>query len=154
MTKLSKLHRRRSEKCRKVRYNIRVLQAIIDASIQYENLDNPVDKRELIEFHNESVKLYRSTDKLIHPFDGDGSGPRKSGHSYMDYLCGPGLDATTGFGGEIIMDFHEKIIPRKEEGWREIELLRTIADRPPKRTGANTDADNGGQAPEFRRIGK
>lgn len=142
------------EYVRKVRFNIRVLQAIIDASIQYENLDNPVDERELIEFYNESVRLYRSTDKLIPPFDGDGIGPRKSEHSCMDYLCGPGLDAMTGFGGEIIMDFHKKIIPRKGEGWREIELFQTIADRLPKRMGANTNADNGRQVPEVRSLGK
>ena len=99
---------------RKVRFNIRVLQAIIDASIQYENLDNPVDKNELIDFYNESLKLYRSTDELIHGFDSGQSGSPNPGHSYMDYLCGPGLDAMFEFAGEIIMNFHEKIIPRKK----------------------------------------
>jgi len=133
---------------RKVRCNIRVLQAIIDASIEYENVDDPLAEHELIEFYNESLKLYLSTDKLIQPFDGDGSGARKSEHTYMDYLCGLALDAMTELGGEIIMNFHERIIPRKREGWREIELLQTIADRLFKRMDANTKADDGRQALE------
>lgn len=134
------------EYVRKVRFNIRVLQAIIDASIEYENLDNPVDEHELIEFYNESVRLWRSTNQFVEPFDGQGRGSGKSGHSYIDYLCGPALDAMTEFGGEIIMNFHEKIIPRKREGWREIELFQTMADRLFKRMGANTKADSGRQA--------
>jgi hypothetical protein len=137
------------EYVRKARFNIRVLQAIIDASIEYENLDNPVDKRELIEFYNESVKLWRSTNKFVEPFDGQGRGSGKSGDSYMDYLSGPGLDAMTEFGGEIIMNFHEKIIPPKKEGWREIELFQTIADRISRKMGANTNADNRRQALEL-----
>jgi hypothetical protein len=102
------------EYVRKVRCNIRVVQAIIDASIDYENLDNPVDEHGLIELYNEALKLYWSTDKLIQPFEGDESGSRKSGHSYMDYLCGPALYALTEFGVEFFVDFQEKIIPRKK----------------------------------------
>jgi hypothetical protein len=127
------------EYVRKVRCDIRVLQAIIDASTHYENMDNPVDSHGLIELYNEAVRLYRSTDKLIYPSDGDGSGSRKSGHSYGDYLCGPGLNMLAQFGVELYADFQQKIIPRKKEGDRVIELLGAIADRLPKRTGANTD---------------
>jgi len=91
-----------------------VLQAIVDASIEYENVNDPLDEHELIKFYGESVKLWRSTNELLQPFDGQGSVFGESGHSYMDYLCGPALDAMTEFGGEIIMNFHKKIIPRKK----------------------------------------
>lgn len=132
------------EYVRKVRCDIRVLQAIIDASTHYENMDNPVDEHGLIELYNEAAKLCRSTNRLIHPSHGDESGSRKSGHSYMDYLSGSCLDTITKFGGELFADFQEKIIPRKKEGDRERELLQTFADRLPKRIGANTDAHNAG----------
>jgi hypothetical protein len=102
------------EYVRKIRCDIRVLQAIIDASLHYENMHNPVDKHGLNELYDESLKLYWSTDKLIHPFDTDGSDFRKSGHSYMDYLSGPALDTLAKFGCEVWMDFQEKIIPRKK----------------------------------------
>jgi hypothetical protein len=127
------------EYVRKVRCDIRVLQAIIDASAHYENMHNPVDEHGLTELYNEAVRLYRSTDKLIYPSDGDGSGSRKSGHSYTDYLCGPGLNTLAQFGVELYADFQEKIIPRKKEGDRVIELLQAIADRHPERLGANTN---------------
>jgi hypothetical protein len=134
------------EYVRKVRCDIRVLQAIVDASTHYENMDNPVDESGLIELYNEAVKLYRSTDKLMHPFDGDGSSPRKSGHSHMDYLRGPCLDAMAIFGVELWADFQQKIIPRKKEGWREIELIQTLTDRLSKRMGSNPNINDGKQA--------
>jgi hypothetical protein len=99
------------EYVRKVRCNIRVVQAIIDASIFYEDMDNPLDKQELIDFYNESLKLYRSTEELMH---GGRSG--KAGHSYLDYLCGPRLNAMAEFGVEFYADFQEEIIPRKKAG--------------------------------------
>lgn len=131
---------------RKVRFNIRVLQAIIDASIEYENMEDPLAEQELIDFYNESLKLYRSINDLIHGFDSGQTGSRSSDHSYLDCLCGPGLDAMAEFGGEIFMNSQQKIIPRKREGWREIELLQMIADRHFKRTDPSTEADNGRQA--------
>jgi hypothetical protein len=102
------------EYVRKVRCDIRVMQAIIDASIEYENLDNPVDEHELIEFYNESVRLWRSTNQFVEPFDGQGRGSGKSGHSYIDYLCGPALNAMAEWGVEFYADFQEKIIPREK----------------------------------------
>jgi hypothetical protein len=101
------------EYVRKVRCDIRVLQAIIDASTHYENMDNPVDEQGLIELYNEALKLYRSTDKLIHGFDSGQTSSQTADHSYLDYLCGPGLNAMTEFGVELFADFQEKIIPRK-----------------------------------------
>lgn len=122
------------EYVRTVRFNIRILQAIIDASIEYENMEDPLDKHELIDFYNESLKLYRTTDDLIHGYENGQTGSQSPDHSYMDYLSGPGLEAITEFGGEIIMNFHEEIIPHKTEGDMKMELLRTIADGLFKRT--------------------
>jgi hypothetical protein len=99
------------EYVRKVRCNIRVVQAIIDASIYYENLDNPLDEHEIIDFYNESLKLYRSTEELVY---GEGSGSGNSEHSYMDYLCGPTLNSMAEFGVEFFTDFQQRIIPRKK----------------------------------------
>ena len=62
------------EYVRKVRCNIRVLQAIIDASIHYENMDNPVDEHGLIEFYNEARKLVLVTDELIDGFENGENG--------------------------------------------------------------------------------
>jgi hypothetical protein len=101
------------EYVRKVRCDIRVLQAIMDASTHYENMDNPVDEHGLIELYNEALKLYRSTDKLIHGFDSGQTSSQTPDHSYLDYGCGPGLNAMTEFGVELFADFQEKIIPRK-----------------------------------------
>jgi|GEM_PF-4671536 len=142
------------EYVRKVRCDIRLLQAIIDASTHYENMDNPVDESGLVELYNEAVKLYRSTNKFVEPFDENGNSCRKSGASYMDYLCGPGLDLMAQLGVELFADFQQKIIPPKEEGWRERELLKTVADGLFKRMGANTKKENGRQALELSTIQK
>jgi hypothetical protein len=98
---------------REVRCNIRVVQAIIDASLYYENFDNPLDENELIGFYNESLELYRFTDIVIHGFGSGQTGLQNPGHSYLDYLCGPGLNAMTEFGVEFFADFLENIIPFK-----------------------------------------
>lgn len=99
------------EYVRKVRCDIRVMQAIIDASIYYHNQDDPLDEHELIDFYNESLKLYRLTEELVY---GEGSGLRKSGHSYQDYLSGPALNTMAEFGVEFYADFQETIIPRNK----------------------------------------
>jgi hypothetical protein len=99
------------EYVRKVRCDIRVMQAIIDASIYYQNQDDPLDEHELIDFYNESLKLYRLTEELVY---GEGNGLRKSGHSYQDYLCGPALNTMAEFGVEFYADFQETIIPRNK----------------------------------------
>ncbi len=73
------------EYVRRTRCNVRVLQAIIDASIFYENLYCPLDKQELIDSYNESLKLYRSTDKFIHGFDAGQTGLQNPDpSSYLD----------------------------------------------------------------------
>jgi hypothetical protein len=99
---------------RRTRCNVRVMQGAVDAARHYENLDSGIDEEGLIELHKEVWSLYESIEGLIGELRDDHYNLVTRDHPALTYLSGPGFEAMSHAGFEIMRDFHETIIPPAE----------------------------------------
>ncbi len=97
---------------RRTRSNVRVMQATVDAARHYEKLDDGINEEGLIALHNEVWALYESIEALIQELSDDHLDLVATDHPALEYLAGPGFEAMSHAGFEMIRDFHETIIPR------------------------------------------
>ncbi len=99
---------------RRTRSNVRVMQATVNAARHYEKFDGGITKEGLIEFYNEVWALYRSIEALVEELSGGHFDWVAADNPALEYLAGPGFEAMSHAGFEMIRDFHETIIPRAE----------------------------------------
>ncbi len=98
----------------RTRSNVRVMQATVDAARHYEKSDDGINEEGLIELHEEVEALFRSIVNLIEEVRDEEYGLLATDHPALEYLAGPGFEAMSHTGFEMIRDFHETIIPRAE----------------------------------------
>jgi len=99
---------------RRTRCNVRVMQAVVDAARRYQELDDGINEEGLSELHKEVWALYKSIEVLIQELSDDHLDLAATDHPALTYLSGPGFEAMSHAGFEMIRDFHETIIPRAE----------------------------------------
>jgi hypothetical protein len=99
---------------RRVRCNVRVMQAIVNAGLRYQELDDGINEQGLTELHNEVWNLYESIEALIQEPPGSHFDSVAAHHPALEYLAGPGFEAMSHAGFEMQRDFHETIIPPAE----------------------------------------